>query len=79
MASDPRRDYLTKCAVEALGASTPSPMWAQPPEAMYSAVHGSPAMQDFLENSEVRTLQVCASPTDSFEHMAKSLTTRSAG
>ena len=65
MASDPRRDYLTKCAVEALGASTPSPMWAQPPEAMYSAVHGSPAMQDFLENSEVRTLQVCASPSAS--------------
>lgn len=62
MASDPRRDYLTKCAVEALGASTPSQLWATAPEAMYAAVHGSDAMQDFLENSEVRTLQVCTTP-----------------
>lgn len=63
MASDARKDYLTKCACEALGATTPSNQWVQPPEAMYSSVHGSTAMQDFLENSEVRTLQVCTSPT----------------
>ena len=62
MASDPRRDYLTKCAVEALGATTPSQLWSTAPEAMYSAVHSSDAMQDFLENSEVRTLQVCTTP-----------------
>ena len=35
---DARKDYLTKCAVEALGATTPSSQWATSPESMYSAV-----------------------------------------
>ena len=65
MASDQRRDYLTKSAVEALGASTPSGMWAASPEEMYGMVHGSPAMQEFLERADVRTLQVSTMPNAS--------------
>ena len=62
---DARKDYLTKCAVEALGATTPSNQWATSPESMYSAVHGASAMQDFLENGDIRTLQVCTTSTSS--------------
>ena len=62
MTADPRCDYLTKCALEALGASAPSAPCAMPLEAMHSAVHRSAALQDFLENSELRTLQVSVAP-----------------
>ena len=49
---DARKDYLTKCAVEALGATTPSNQWATSPESMYSAVHGAAIADGSIEDAE---------------------------
>lgn len=63
MSADARRDHLTRCALEALGASAPSGRWALPTAEMTALLHNSPAMQEFLEQPAVRTLQVSAVPT----------------
>ena len=56
--SDPRRDHLTRCAVESLGASAANGRWSLPAAELTTKLHGDPAMQDFLEQPSVKTLQV---------------------
>ena len=61
--ADPRRDYLTRCALETLGASSPTGRWALPIAEMTTSLHNAPAMQEFLEQPSVRTLQVSVVPS----------------
>ena len=61
MATDPRRDYLTRCAVESLGASTGR--WVAPAAELTAKLHADPALQEFLEQPSVRTLQVSVVPS----------------
>lgn len=57
---DPRKDYLARLALDALGANSPSAQWASSAAEMTTQLHGSHAFSEFLEQPSVRTLQVSA-------------------
>ncbi len=60
--SDPRRDWLARCALDALGANERSSTrsFSRSSQELLHSVHASSALDDFLEQSSVRTLQVSA-------------------
>ena len=58
MQDDPRKAVLTRLALEAVGASSPAGRWAASAAEMTASLHSAPAMQEFLEQPAVATLQV---------------------
>ena len=60
---DPRKDYIARLAIDALGASSSAAtLWSATAAEMTTNLHGSPAVADFLEQPNVRTLQVSVVP-----------------
>ena len=63
MQADPRKDYLSRCALESLGVNGTSGRWARPASELTAAFHVSSELSNFLETSSVATLQVSVVPS----------------